>query len=195
MKKLGLLLAFVSILFIVNSKAQAIAASGNFGWAQPNGEAFDYEDGWSGGLNYTFDLLYYLPIMEGKLGAGITYNSSFIGGGGESAGLFNVDLYVLNLYGLKGSYRFFDSKVTPYVALSTGLTRLETPEVSINGEIVTEAEKSMSFGLAPEIGIELGSLKLSVSYLVPMKYQTFAAEKQSVGITQFTIGYRYKYGL
>lgn len=195
MKRISLLLAFISILFISNSKAQAIAVSGNLGWAQPNGKAFDYDDGWSGGLNYCVDVLYYIPKFEGKLGAGIVYNTSLIGGGGSSEGLFDVDLYTLNLYGLKGSYRFFNSKVTPYAALSTGLTRLVTPEVSQDGEVIIESEKSFSFGLLPEVGIELAGLKLSVSYLVPMKYKTFAGEKQSVGITQFTIGYRYKFGL
>ena len=194
MKRVSLLLAFVSILFISNSRAQAIAVSGNLGWAQPNGEAFDYENGWSGGFNYTLDVVYFLPNFDGKLGAGITYNASLIGGGGESAGLFNVDLYNLNLYGVKGVYRFFKSKVTPYAALSTGLTRLVTPEVSQNDEIILESEKSMSLGVLPEIGLELGGLKLSVAYLVPMKYKTFAPEKQSVGMTQFTIGYRYKFG-
>lgn len=195
MKKVFLL---ISICFLLSqvSMSQNFSASGVFGYASPNGETFEYDEGTGGamGIAYNADFLYYLPKFEDKLGVGIVYNGALLAGGGQSGGFLNVDLYSLELYGVKAQYRFFESKVSPYFGISTGLSMLTTPEVTINGEIVVAEHKSASLGLAPELGIEFGNFKIAAIYYTPMKYTTWDAEKKSAGSLQFILGFKVPFG-
>lgn len=193
MKKTFFSLIFISVISIPFVQAQRISASAQLGWSVPKGEAFAYDEssGGKGGIGYTADILYHFAKFEDKLAAGVVYNGALIAGGGTSDGFLDIDLYYLELYGVKGYYRFFKSAISPYVSLSLGLSHLATPEIS--GSITVEGHDSFSLGIAPEFGIELGGFIMSAMYFTPMKYVTWSDEKQSAGTFQISIGYRYKF--
>jgi hypothetical protein len=135
------------------------------------------------------DAMYYLEKLESKLGFGINYNGSVLFSQSTASGL-DIGIYGLSLYGIKVNYQIFQTKVTPYISLSTGLTQLSTPEIiDGNGNIISESEKSYSFGLRPEVGLDLAGFIISVGYLVPMKYDL---ENKKAGILQISLGLRYK---
>jgi len=167
--------------------AQRISADAHLGWSVPNGEAFAYDEdsGGKGGIGYSADILYHFKKYDEKLAVGVIYNGSLIFGGGTSDGMFDIDLYFLELYGVKGYYKFFKGAFSPYVSLSMGLSHLATPDIS--GAITVEGHDSFSLGLGPEIGIDLGGFCISAFYLTPMKYITWSTEKQTAGVLQFSI--------
>jgi hypothetical protein len=183
----------ILLLMGYGSIAQNFSASGVVGYASPKGETFQYDEGTGGamGITYTADVLYYLPNFDDKLAVGLVYNGSLLAGGGQSGGFLNVDLYSLDLYGVKAQYRFFKSKVSPFVGVSTGLSKLTTPEVSINGDVAITEQNSFSLGLAPEFGITLGNFKLAAIFYTPMKYNTWDSEKKTAGALQFVLGYNF----
>ena len=186
MKKISLL--FVVILFsaIGTISAQSISFGGQFGWSIPQGNAFKPvggEKSAKGGLAYNLDALYLLPNFDEKLGAGLTYKGDLLFGVGSGVN----GLYTLQLYGVKGYYKFFNSKVTPYAALSLGLSRLGRPDNVSTG---VEAGKASSFGMMPELGIQFGDFFVAANYLVPMKYK-FESGNVSAGSIAISVGYRY----
>jgi hypothetical protein len=198
MKKIVLFLFVATFMVFQQANAQKISIGGQLGWTVPNGEAFNYDEdsGIKGGIGYTADILYHFPILDQKLAAGLVYNGSAIFGGGTKGGSFDLDLYGLALYGVKGQYRFFKSKVSPYVSISTGLSHLETPTFyNEDGSVAVKGKNSFSFGFAPEFGLELGSFTMSAMYFTPMKYKVWATEKESAGTLQISLGYRYSFDL
>ncbi|MDA3816352.1 MAG: hypothetical protein PF486_03180 [Prolixibacteraceae bacterium] len=197
MKKITILFILLSLFFVSNSYAQKVSTAGFLGWSVPQGEAFTYDEGsgGKGGLGYTADVLYHFEKFDNKLAAGLVYNGAIVAGGGTSDEALNLDMYGLGLYGVKGYYRFFNSSVSPYVAFSTGLSRLEIPEITSGDEVVAEGSSTFSFGMAPEIGIELGGFTISAMYLVPMKYETWSNEKETAGSLQISLGWRFGFDL
>jgi hypothetical protein len=195
MKKITISFILLSLFFVSNTYAQKVSAAAFLGWSVPQGEAFTYDEGTGGkgGLGYTADILYHFEKFDDKLAAGLVYNGAILAGGGTSGESLNLDMYGLNLYGVKGYYRFFNTTVSPYAAFSTGLTRLEVPEVTSNGEVIEKGGSSFSFGMAPEIGIELGGFTISAMYMVPMKYESWGDEKESAGSLQISLGWRFDY--
>ena len=190
MKKNSLLLVVFLFSAIGTISAQSISISGQFGWSIPQGGAFKSVDGekaTKGGFAYDFDALYILPILDEKLGVGLTYKGDLLFGVGSGAN----GLYTLQLYGVKGYYKFLDSKVTPYGALSLGVSRFGTPD---NVSLGVEGGKASSFGMMPEIGIQYEGFFIAASYLVPMKYKVDFSNK-SAGSLAISVGYRYNIDL
>jgi hypothetical protein len=185
-------LIFLLVILISGSlSAQSLKFGGQVGYGMPQGDLFkatDGEDMAKGGFSLDFDALYFLEQFNDKLGLGINYNTSLLFGN-SSSNDWNIGVYGLSLYGVRVYYKFFDCKVTPYASLSTGLTRLSTPEISdSNNNVLVESEKSFSFGLRPEIGLDLGGFVLSAAYIVPMKYGSFESK---AGVFQISLGVRY----
>ncbi|HKK60393.1 MAG TPA: outer membrane beta-barrel protein [Salinivirga sp.] len=192
MKKITLLFALISLLFVFNANGQKISISGHVGYSSPQGDAFTYDEGsgGKGGFGYSVDILYHLPQFDNKLAVGLIYNDALLVGGGTSDSNVDLDMYLLGIRGVKGQYRFFDSKVSPYGAVSLGASRLEVPEVTSNDEVIAEGGSTYAFGIAPEIGVELGGFVISAMYLVPMKYETWGSDEDSAGSFQISIGWR-----
>lgn len=101
----------------------------------------------------------------------------------------DLGVYGLSLYGVKGYYWFFESAVSPYATLSLGLSQFSTPDVTVGGSTI-DGENAYSFGIRPEIGVELGGFIIAASYFVPMEYE-FNNFKGKGGALQFSIGYRH----
>lgn len=184
-------LSVLLLLCSFNGMSQKLTLAGQLGWSSPQGSAFESngEEMAKAGLNVDFDALYHPDMFGGKLGLGITLNSSLLFGASTDNGL-DIGLYGLSLYGVKAHYKFLDSKVTPYASLSTGLSQFETPEISdANGQVISEGIKNNSFGLRPEVGLHLGSFFLSVGYVLPMKYDVI---DEKAGALQFSLGVRVK---
>ena len=197
MKKISLLFVVILVSAIGTISAQSISLGGQFGWSIPQGKAFNPAEGEKaakGGLAYNFDALYMLPSFDEKLGAGLTYKGDLLFGVGSGVN----GLFTLQLYGVKGYYRFLDSKVTPYGALSLGLSRFGTPDLigtnSEGEEIVFKGSRASSFGIMPEIGVQFGGFFIAGTYLIPMKYNV-PFSNQSVGSLSISIGYRYNISL
>ena len=194
MKKISSLLVVILIGTISTISAQSISLGGQFGWAIPQGGTFEPVNGEKaakGGLAYDIDALYMLPSFDEKLGAGLTYKGDLLFGLGEGV----TGLYTLQLYGVKGYYKFFSSKVTPYAALSLGLSQFGTPDMIFtdeNGEEIGSYEgvKGSSFGILPEIGVQFGKFFIAANYLVPMKYKFDGITGESAGSLAISIGYR-----
>jgi hypothetical protein len=201
MKKIYLVLAVTGLLFVQTVQAQ-ISASAVCGVGLPKGETFGIDgDGGGIGFSYAASVLYHLPNMNNKLGVGIAYNGSLLVGGKADGETLSVGGYGIELYGVKGEYRFFKGKVTPYVGLTTGLSRFEITGLELTStgdeELDGNADDvaSFGFGLAPEIGLDLGVFRLATTYFVPMKYKAVYGDKKSAGVLQFVLGIRYGFGL
>jgi len=182
------------LIAFTSANAQVpISFAGQIGYASPQGSWFKGEDGEKSskfGIGIDFDILYHLEQFENKLGVGVTYNSSFLFSTADGIGL-----YGLGLYGVKGHYRFFNSTCSPYGALSLGLGHFATPEITMtdwdgNETVVAKSENAFSFGIRPEIGVELGGFIISAGFIIPMKYSLYDV-KNSAGALQINIGYRY----
>ena len=189
MKKIIILLAVALLCVSGTVSAQTISVSGQLGWAIPQGSAFNPVAGEKvakGGLAYSVDALYFLPQFDNKLGVGVAYQGDLLFGVSSES----IGAYSLNLYGVKGYYRFFNKKVTPYVALSMGLSQYGTPDITFGDGTVVKGVKASSFGVSPEIGVELGGFIISANYIVPMKYN-FEGVKPSAGSLAISIGYRH----
>lgn len=194
-KSLFAALGCILCLGLVTANGQSFSLAGQLGFASPKGDSFVDASGEKmagGGLAVDLEGLYHLEQFDNKIGVGLTYNSSLLFGisTGDS---FEAGIYGLSLYGIKGQYRFFDTGVTPYISLGTGLSQFSTPEITMtssNGEetVIAEPESAFSFGFRPEIGVDLGSFIISAAYMTPMKYKI---TEQSAGSFQISVGYRY----
>jgi hypothetical protein len=184
MKLKNLLFLCFMLLLALPGFSQQISIAGQFGYASPTGNLFENAEGnkiTSFGIFYNLDALYH---FDRKLAAGITIEGNVFFTSESSLGMFG-----LALYGLKGYYRFFESAVSPYASLSLGLSQYSTPDVTSGGNTV-KGDKSNSFGIRPEIGIELGEFILATSYFFPMEYE-LPGIKGKAGAWQFSLGYRY----
>ncbi len=192
MKKILLKIAITvcGLVAFTSANAEApISFALQFGYAAPQGSAFEGEDLTKVGLGGDIDVLYHFEQLDYKLGVGLTYNTSFMFCG-DFDYFSDLGLFGSSLYGVKGQWRFFNSKVSPYGALSLGLSQFSTPDVTISGfgqEQVIEGESAFSFGIRPEVGVEFGVFFLSAGYLIPMKYSAF---EESAGNLQINMGFR-----
>lgn len=186
-----LVMVLIIAPFSFNLYSQSLKIGGQLGYANPQGSMFESagEKLAKGGVSLDLDAMYYMEKFESKLGFGFNYNGSLLFGQSTSSG-FDIGLYGLSLYGVKVNYQFFNTKVTPYVSLSTGLAQLSTPEIKDgNGNVLSKSEKSFAFGLRPEVGLDLGGFIISAGYIVPMKYDI---NNKSAGVLQISLGIRYK---
>lgn len=182
---------FLFLLASICAMGQKVTLGGEFGWSSPQGSAFksNGEALAKGGLNFDLDALYHPEKFDGKLGLGINLNSSILFGASTASGL-DIGVYGLSLYGVKAHYKFFDSKVTPFASLSTGMSQFATPEITgSNGQVISKGVKNSSFGLRPEVGLHLGGFFLAVGYFTPMKYKVVG---KNAGALQFSLGIRIK---
>lgn len=192
-------LSFVSI----SVNAQLITSSGQVGYAKAQGSAFKDEATGerlsSFGLGYDADILLSLAKFDNKLSVGVTYVGSALFGLESSSG-FDVGMYGLSLYGVKGHYRLRkpEKKVSPYGALGLGLSQFSTPDVYSADVLVAEGKSSFSLGLRPEIGFDLGGFLISATYFVPMHYSIKSDTGDfngSAGTFSISIGYRRYFSL
>ena len=196
MRKNFLKVMFVATAFLattMTANAQIpFSFSGLIGYANPQGGYFKMDDGRKMskfGLDFDFDLLYHLEQFDYKLGVGVTYDISILFGAGYDEGI-KIGFYGLSHYAAKGQWRFFNSKVSPYGALSLGLNQFATPEITMGDEVLVEAQKAYGLGVRPEVGIDLAGFLISFGYVVPMKYSVYDSKK-SAGCWQLSIGGRY----
>lgn len=170
--------------------SQTVRIGGQLGYGIPQGDMFSLngEELSKGGVSLDLDAMYYLEKFESKVGFGVHYNGSVLFSQSTSS-ILDVSLYGLSLYGIKVNYQIFPAKVTPYLSFSTGITQLSTPEITDgNNNIISKSEKSFSFGLRPEVGVDLAGFIISAGYLVPMKYNL---NNKKAGIFQVSLGIRY----
>ena len=189
------------------SSAQTFSLSGQVGYAGPQGDAFKDpvtdEKQSSFGIGYDFDAMYYLESFDEKLSVGLMFSGNALFGK-NSSDAFDIGIYGLSLYGVKSQYRFLDRDNTfsPYGALGLGLSQFSTPDVTISdasgSSTVVEGERAFSFGLRPELGLEIGGFLVSAAYFVPMKYTIESDTGNfdgSAGTLNISIGYRYYFEL
>lgn len=205
MKKARFLLTTSILLFIAvcTVKAQTITFSGQLGYASPIGDAFvdpaTDEKQSSFGIGYEFDALYNLDEFNENLSVGIMYSGAALFGKNSSEA-FDIGIYGLSMYGVKGQYIINDpdADVKIYGSLGLGLSQFATPDVTFtdeNGaETVIEGKSAFSFGVRPELGFNLGGFLISTSLLVPMKY-TIESDtgdfSGTAGTFNISIGYRH----
>jgi len=188
MKQLLLLFAFCAFSF--QSEAQTVSLAGQLGWIIPGGSGVDsinYDVG--GGIAYMGDVLYHLGEEdEAKIGVGLGYYGAILAGG-----IF--DAYGLSLVGVKGVYELNPSGFTPFFGLTLGLSKLETPEISVNGTVTSPSNSASGFGLAPQVGIKFGGgFYLAGDYIVPTNYKIDEINKDGgVGGLLISLGYRRKF--
>ena len=190
MRKIVLIIIFIAVAFISNMNAQVIVGIQG-GWAIPQGTSFEDNAGKKiagGGAYFGGDILYKL---NSQLAVGLTGSFDMLIGITPEDDLFGSSgIYSLNLYGAKGVYKLFDAKATPYFAISTGLAKFTTPEIMTNGNITEQAASGSAFGFRPELGINVANFIISISYIVPMKYDF---TNESAGSLNFALGYQYEF--
>ena len=194
MKKVFLSTIFIAcILFASSADAYArlpISFSGQIGYALPQGTAFevDGESMTRFGLGVDVDVLWHFNQMNYRLGVGLAYNTSLLFGA-DLEGLSDAGLYTLNLFGVRGYYRFLDSRISPFGALTVGLAQFSVPEMTF-GNTTIPAEHAFGFGIRPEIGVEFRSFIISVGYMIPMSYSFDGEPSVTAGSFQFSLGTR-----
>lgn len=195
MRKLIIGILVLTFFCIQSANAQKLSITGQGGIAIPKGSLYemDVESSSIGiGAFYNTDLLYHMKKFDEKLGLGITYNGSITVGAKVNDSGSSGGAYSLEMYGVKGYYHFFNKKVSPFVALSTGLSKFNHGGFGMSTEAIEAGYKtSYALGLMPEIGLQMGLFNFGVSYYVPMKYNSYTTEKQSFGALQFYVGMRY----
>jgi hypothetical protein len=200
MKKFFILFVLCSLFVVNNICAQKhFSSTALIGYGSSKGEIFydsETQKTMGGGLVLGADLLYHLPSLDNKLGIGIIYNLSIIFGGSSSETSVGGGIFTLEMYGFKGRYQFLDRKVSPYAGLALGLSNFNTLGISVFGYAPSMGVKnSLSLGLMPEIGLELGMISLSLSYFVPMKYEIWDETRKTAGVLQFNLASRMKFNL
>ncbi len=201
-KKLLLAVIIMAAAFISKTQAQffnQLSFQGLVGYTIPQGKVFKAEDGSKlsgGGINASIDALYHFDQFDYKLGVGITYTGSFLFAN-KLEEMNTIGLYGLDIYGVKGYYRFFNSRISPYASLTIGLSQFQTPEMKLTGgsdtddySLVIESQNSFGLGIRPEIGVDLGGFIISAAYIVPTNYK-YSDIKNSAGGIEISIGYRH----
>jgi hypothetical protein len=181
MKPIKLLLPVIFLLISVDGYSQKLSLGGQFGYSAPTGDFFDGVGGeklTSFGIFYNLDGLYH---FDRQLAAGFTTEGNILFTSDDDD---EIRAFVLLLLGVKGYYRFFESKISPFTTLTLGFTHL-----SASGDNNYRRKTDSSLGVQPEIGVEFGRLFLAASYLIPTEYETHNA-KGNAGALQFSIGYR-----
>ena len=179
--------------------AEIVTVGVQVGWSVPQGDAFKFGDestkGTKGGLNVDADILYHFSLLGGgRLAAGITYNGSFLFGA-SVADVKSIDFYSHRMYGLKARFNLLPGIVpviSPYIALSAGFARLSVPAISASLEngFEAKAERANSFGLRPEIGVQLSKFSVSAGYIIPTNYSFDSRGTKNAGILQISLGMR-----
>jgi len=197
MKKILLKVAITvcSLAAFASANAEVpISFAVQFGYTAPQGSWFKGDKGSDFakfGLGGDIDVLWHLEQFDYKLGVGVTFNSALMFYG-DLDNFSDTGFYGLSLYGIKGQWRFFNSKVSPYGALSLGLSRFATPDYTMNGKVVVEGQSAFGFGIRPEVGVEFGVFFLSAGYLIPMKYSVYEGmDSESAGNLQINMGLRF----
>ena len=184
------------ILFVGSATVDArapLSFSGQIGYAMPQGTAFENAAGESMtrlGLSFDVDALWHFEQTNYRLGAGLAMNTSILFGADLGEGGGDIGLFGLALYGARAYYRFLDSRISPFGALTVGLAQLSTPEVSINNQVISESQTASAFGIRPEVGVEFGSFIISVGYTIPMSYSFNGGDSKTAGGFQFSLGTR-----
>jgi len=185
------LVVFVS----VNAEETPFSIAVQGGYASPQGSWFKAVNGEKiskFGVNAEFDALYYLKQFDYKLGIGVTINYSLL----LSDRFGDIELYELGLYGIKGQWRFLNSKISPYVAFSFGLTQFTTPKIPMGNGVAVKIEDALNVGIRPETGVEFGAFFLSAGYIIPMTYSIKGGKysineiNNSAGALQINLGIR-----
>jgi hypothetical protein len=148
----------------------------------------------SGGLSYEVDAMLSLESFDNKLSVGVTYMGSALFGEDQNT-LTGIAIYGLALYGVKGHYRLFepDMGFSPYGSLSLGLSHFSTPEITSGSSVLVEGGNAFSFGLRPEVGLDINGVLISASYIVPMKYTVESGTGNfdgTAGAFMISLGYR-----
>lgn len=193
-------LQLLGLFFILSSgiNAQKLSFSGQLGWAKPLGTAFQDANGndmASGGIGYELDAVYHFEKFESRLGVGLVYNGSALLGI-STGNTLDIGLYGLELFGAKTIFRPFTGVFSPYGALSIGVGRMSTPEITSGNVVITPATYAYSFGLKPEIGLDIGGFLIAAHLTTPFGYKFEAAtESFTAGSIQINIGYRQSFDL
>ena len=188
------------LMMPLNVFAEKISFGGQVGWSIPKGEVFEPEKDQKsakGGLNVDADVLYHFSLLGNRLAAGVTYNGSILFGAkyGNWDNM-SIGLYGLSLYGAKGYFKILPGPLSPYVALTAGVARLSTPEISVGGTVISKSQKASAFGFRPEVGVKLSKFTISAGYIIPTNYSlldgtTGITKNLSAGVLQISLGLRW----
>ena len=166
------------ILFVGSATVDArapLSFSGQAGFAIPQGDAFG-DIGF--GFSVDIDALWHFNQLNYRLGVGLAYNTSFLLAASD---IEDVSLSTLNLFGVRGYYRFLNTRISPYGALTVGLGQFT--------DAIRE-ESAFGLGIRPEIGVEFRRFVISVGYTVPMSYSLNGNDPVTAGGLQFSLGTR-----
>jgi hypothetical protein len=127
-----------------------------------------------------------------RISAGLEYNSNlavigdFDGASIEATGITGILA--------KGKYRFGTGRTNFYGGLNAGLYMIRPGKISADsgdGSYDLTFDTKSTFGVAPEIGVHLGSFQIATSYhiLGKYKYEDLADADVNYSLWQFTIGW------
>ena len=171
------MIAVAALAFGLSSNtasAQGISVELDFGYNMPGG---DFGNTYDGGIGIA---LHPRLKLNDKMAVGLSLGTNgFIGG--DLSGGANTSVEAAGILTILGTaqYKLLDSKITPYGELGIGM---------FSGEIFTgdplngaTIEKVSNFGFAPEVGVMVGLLNLSVQY----------AMAGDIKYTQLGLGFRF----
>jgi len=181
----------VGTFSIANAQDHQVSAAGQLGWALPGGAGVgeEAEDAYDvdGGLAYQGDVLYHL--MDNKLRVGLGYTGTILA---SVSGTLSA--YGMTTIGAKGLYYVKPEGFSPFGGLTLGVSTLETPETSINGQVTNPAEKGSGFAIQPTVGLAFGGFYISADYLIPtnIKLKDDPLNREGkIGYLAVNLGYRY----
>ena len=181
------LLLFVSTLGFSQDKKFSIGFGIGGGSAKAKSDQSESEAGF--GLSGYVNAMY--NINE-RISAGLEYNSN-----AAVIGDFDgASIEATSIRGIlaKGKYRLFTGKNNIYGGLNAGLYSILPGKISFDdAEANLSFKRKSSFGIAPEIGIHIGSFQIATSYHFAgkYKYESEVMEDETVNynLWQFTIGW------
>jgi len=154
MKKM-MLLILVAVAF--NTQAQRIQFDMGLG------AALSLEDLKAGGISANVEPKFFI---NDNISAGLRFEGDVLFGGSVSADGSEVSVGLSSRAAqcLKGEYYVSDRRARPYVGF--GLGRFTQANLGANSSGEASITASSSFGVAPEVGLALGSFRLSAIYNV-----------------------------
>jgi hypothetical protein len=174
------------VLFTTNAQDKKMSIGLGFGGAA----ASNKDD--AGVKDSGFGINFYANVMwnlNPKLTVGLEFNGSVVVIGGLDGTTIEATSINGNL--LKAKYFLGDGgTVKPFVGVMTGIYGIRPSVVDSNGAAALTLERKISFGFAPEIGIQLGSsFQIATSYQFPGTYKSDTIGDISYNVWQFNIGW------
>jgi hypothetical protein len=108
-------------------------------------------------------------LVHNHVGVGLRLEGAAMWGGsfGDGGESVSMDMAAVSAIGAKGEYLFFDGAVRPFGGLGLGVYYIGSQSAAATaGGAAIDQKAGRYFGLAPQVGVDLGRVRLAATYNV-----------------------------